>query len=355
MPAWVSALALFQWSEIPGTALSSVEPTAKMPGATGPRSKIETWCGAALKRSGSVYLIGAAGGHTDYAGNEVDALVLNTAKPQWVQLRGPSDASQVINDVQFYLDKRPSATHTYYASHFNESTNRLMVMSSQGVHGNYPPPPANYPYTGLSRSYSFNMATGDWDDPDYIAAFPGSGDHYACFCVQHPITGDIYYSRNYGDGWYQWLAATNRWQKLSSVTRGPWYCGAAIDPVRNRILTVGGYTPSAPAILGLDGSNLNVSFGGLGASALTVSNYPGVVYDEVLNRFFAFFNTADNKLRMLAVDAQTWEVSAPTLRGSEPAARPQGLHNAARYVPELRGIVLANSYNGNVLFMRTSL
>ncbi|MBH9576513.1 hypothetical protein [Inhella proteolytica] len=281
---------------------------------------------------------------------------MNVDAPRWEQLRAPSANEAIINGTQFYLDKRPSATHTYYATQFIESQDRLMVVASPGISGAlFPPAPPNFAYTGSARSFSFNLATGDWDDPDHVAPYPGQGDFTACLCVKHPVTDDLYYSRNYAEGWYRWTAATRRWDRLSSASRSPWYCGAAIDPVRNRMLTVGGYSPTAPQVLSLEGVNLGVRFGGLGAEALTVSGYPAVVYDDVLDRFLCLFNGPDGRIKLLSVHPQTWEVSKIELQGSEPMARPNGLLNAPQYVPELRGVVLTNSYTGNALFLRTSL
>jgi len=345
---------MWQWSEIPGTALASVEPSPRPIGATGPRSKIDAWCGAALRRRGSLYLIGAAGGHADYAGNEVNALDLSVAAPRWAELMPPSPASVVLDDVQFYLDGRPSATHTYYASHCIESQGRLVVVASQGVFSGFPPAPAGYAYKGTHRSYSFDLTRQAWDGPEHIAHFPGQGGSpTACFCVKHPHTDDIFYSRNNGDGFYQWLAAENRWVRRSNVSRSPWFCGAAIDPLRNRILTVGSYSVVAPSVIDLNGQTLAVQFGGLGAAALTLNGYPGVVYDEALDRFLVLFNS-NGRIRVLMVHPETWAVSTVPGLTAEPNARPNGLHNAAQYAPELGGIVLANSYSGNVLFLRTS-
>jgi len=282
-------------------------------------------------------------------------LALNTERPSWQQLRAPSDNATVLNGVQFYLDKRPSATHTYYATQFIESTGRLMVIGSPGVSGQlFVEPPGDYPFKGDLRSFSFDLSRGDWDAPDHVASFPGKGDFTACLCVKHPVSDDIYYSRNYGDGWYQWIAAQNRWLRLSGNGRNPWYCGAAVDPRRNRILTVGGYSATPPAMLGLDGSNLGLVFTGLGATALTVAGYPGVVYDEAAELFLSFHNTPEGRIRVHTVHAENLSVALAPLRGPEPLARPNGLHNAPQYVPELRGVVLANSYTGNVLFLRTS-
>ncbi len=354
MPDWVAALPLWHWHEIPNTALSSVEPTERSLGITGPRSKIDAWCGAALKRQGSVYMLGAAGGHGDYAGNEVDALQLNAATPQWVQLRGPTSNADIVNATQFYLDKRPAATHTYYATQFIETLNRMLVVGGGGLNGPFPMPPADFAYKGDKRSFSFNLATGDWDAPDYVALFPGTGDSTACLCVKHPWTDDVYYSRNNGSGWYRWTRVTNTWTRLSDVSRSPWYAGAAIDPLRGRMLLVGSYSATAPEVRKLDGTPVVAAFSGLGANALTLSGYPSVTYDETNDRYMVVFNWGTS-IRVLRVHPETWHVDEPTLTGVVPVARPNGLHNAMQYVPELRGFVVANRYDGNLVFLRAAM
>ncbi len=352
-PAWAKGLSTWRWTPIVGTALSSVEPAQRALGATGPSAKIDAWCGATLKRKGSVYMLGAAGGHTDYTGNEVDALDLLADQPAWAQLRAPSANADIIDSVQFYLDNRPSSTHTYYATQFIDRLNRMVVFASPGSWGSFPLAPLNYPFTGSSRSYSFDMAKKDWDAPDYIASFPGSGDFFGCLCVRHPLTGDVYYSRNYSSGWYRWTSAANRWDRLSDTSRAPWYAGSAIDTVRNRILVVGGYSPTAPLVLNLDGSAQQVTFGGLGADALKVTGYPGVVYDELNDIFVVAYNDGST-IKLLTVRASDLTVSSPTVTGSLPGARTNGIQNSLQYVPELRGIVIANSYRGDVYFMKTS-
>lgn len=353
LPAWVNSLPLWQWYAIPNTALSSVAPSATPIGATGPSSKIEAWCGATLKRSGSVYMLGAAGGHQDYAGNEVNALQLNTASPAWVQLRAPTPNASVIDAAQFYLDNRPAATHTYYATQFVEAQNRMLVMPSPGLGGLGPAAPGGWPYGGSSRSFSFSVAGNDWDAPDFIARFPGGGDFTCCLCAKHPVTEEIYYSRNYGDGWYRFTPSANTWTKLSSTTRAPWYAGSAIDPNRNRILIVGGYDANGPEVRDLSGNSLGVSFGGQGAGAIAVNGAPGVVYDEANDAFLVLFNSGSS-ISMKRVSASSWNIDTPPITGNAPAARMNGIQNSVQYVPELGGIVIANSYRGNVYFMRTS-
>jgi hypothetical protein len=353
LPAWVASLPLWTWYEIPNTALASVEPAIRPLGWTGPRSKIDTWNGAALKREGSIYILGAAGGHADYAGNEVNAIQLNSTAPQWIELRGPTRNSDIVDRTQFYLDLRPSSTHSYYATQFINPLNRMVVFASQGIYGQFPVAPADFPYRGDRRSFSFDMARNDWDSPDFIAQFPGTGDTYAAFCVKHPWTDDVYYSRNSGDGWYRWTHSSNSWVKLSTASRAPWYAGAAIDPKRNRMLIVGSYSPTAPEVRDLNGHLTPVNFGGLGAAVLTASGYPGVVYDEVNDTYLSLMNSGGT-IRTFRIDADSFVVDEPRTGGPTPVARTNGIMNSVQYVPELRGIVIANAYRGNVLFMRTA-
>ncbi len=356
-PTWVTNLPLNQWYQIPNTALSSVAPSPTPMGNTGPSAKIDAWNGATLKRSGSVYMLGAAGGHADYAGNEVDALTLNTESPAWVQLRAPSANTAVINSpASFYLDLRPAATHTYYATHFIDALNRMFVVASPGLNGPFPAAPVAWAYTGSQRTFSYNMTTGDWDPPDYVAPYTGGGDFTAAVTVKHQITGDIYMSRVFGGPWWKWTQTANSWSSISNGNGEQNYAGSAMDPTRNRFLVVGSYGGSSdPRVYNTTGQPVSVSFGGLGASALRLSGYPGVVYDEVNDKFWVAYNdSGSGTIKLFRIDASTWYVDQPTMTGTAPAVRPNGIHNSLQYVPELGGIAIANSYTGNVYFMRLS-
>ena len=102
----------------------------------------------------------------------------------------------------------------------------------------------------------------------------------------------------------------------------------------------------------LDGSKIATSFSGLGSATLTLAGYPGVTYDEAMDRYIVAFNSG-NAIRILRVHPETWFVDEPAMPGIAPAARTSGLQNAMQYVPELKGFVLANRYDGNVYFVRT--
>jgi hypothetical protein len=354
LPTWVSSLPLWQWYEIPNTALSSVAPAVRPLGINGPVSKITTWNGAALRRSGSVYMLGAAGGHADYAGNEVNAIELNTDNPRWVELKSPTPNSEIIDAAQFYKDLRPASTHTYYNTQYIDQRDRMLVFASPGLSGptTFPAPPADWPYMGSNRSFSFNYTTKDWDSPDYIALYTGGGDFTAGLAVKHQTTGDVYLARS-GSTWWRWNQSSNTWTNLGGYGESN-YAGAAIDPTRNRMLIVGDYSGlSAPRVRNLSGNPVSVSFGGLGADILKMAGYPGVVYDEANDTYLVFKNDSSG-ITTYRVNANTFAVDAPTVSGTLPAQRTNGIQNAIQYVPELGGVVIANSYTGNVKFMRTA-
>lgn len=237
-----------------------------------------------------------------------------------------------------------------------------MVFYSDGWTGNGTETatwPGGYTYTGNSRTFSFNLATNDWDGPNYVPQWNPGGDFTARLCAQHQTTGDVYMCNGANAsgadrGMWRYNASSNTLTQINiSTYRSTWYCGAAIDPTRSRMLIVGDYAgTTAPMVLGLDGNAVSATFGGLGASALTFGGYPGVVYDEVGDRFLVFKN--DATIAVYAVNASTWNVSLLSTTGTAPAQRPNGIHNSAQYVPQLGGVVIANSYTGNVKFLRLS-
>lgn len=367
LPPWAAKLPPWQWYQIPNTSLQAFDNanlTVRPPGVTGPSSKIIAWCGATLKRNGSIYLIGAAGGHADYAGNEVNALDLSQAAPQWAMLRGPSSTSDMIDSAPVYLDNRRAATHTYYATQFWEAGNRLILMAAPGMgYPSLPQPPSGFRWRDSNAlNMMFGLDTNDWDAPDINPGFPGAtnSDWTACMACTDASTGEIYYARTGDNGrFWKFNPATKVWTQLSNIYHGN-YAGSAVDHTRGRILIVGGYSPTAPRVVTTSGSSVDASFRGLGAPALTVSGYPAVVYDDAADAFLVFVNT--NPISVIRVDANTWEVSSPSntayasgpTNGSKPASRQNGLQNAVQYAPELHGVVVANSYSGNVYFMRTT-
>jgi hypothetical protein len=81
-----------------------------------------------------------------------------------------------------------------------------------------------------------------------------------------------------------------------------------------------------------------------------MGGYPGVVFDEHNDRFLVIKNSSP--LTIYAVTPDTWAVSLLATTGLAVPARQNGILNAIQYVPELKGLVLAQSYTSDVYFMR---
>src|SRR5688572_8836666 len=82
-----------QWGRIPNTKISSVLPNPLPPGWTGPASIVIAWNGGAYDSKRERILIGCAGGHADYTGNEIYAVevVAGTISRIW----GPTPNAQI--------------------------------------------------------------------------------------------------------------------------------------------------------------------------------------------------------------------------------------------------------------------
>lgn len=356
-PAWRVGMAAWEWKELTGTALSSVEPAhnSTIWGITGPSSKITAWCGATLKRAGSVYMLGAAGGHGDYFGNEVNAIALSADSPAWTELRGYSAPATVYNAVEVYADDRRSSTHTYYGTQFLQAANRMLIMPAPGpgAEGALPAAPGGYAYPdGWNGLCAFSPATNDWLDPEHYDVWPGGGDFTAALAAANPLTDEVYYART-SDSGRLWKFSGGTWSVLTSNLWHQNYAGAAVDPTRNRMLIVGDYAGSmAPRIVDLSNGNVTTpTFGGLGGGALQMGGYPGVVYEEGLDEFLVIQNT--NPITIYRVNAGTLSVSAASMTGTVPASRQNGVLSAIQYAPELGGLVFCNSYSGNLRFLAT--
>ena len=115
MPAWRQGMAVGEWKQLSGTALSNAPMTVStFPtlGNTGPTSKVDTWVGFAIDtRDSSVYSV-ANGGHHDYAGNEVNRIQLLDSAPKWTEPRASTPSTQTTESTAYYADGRHTSRHT---------------------------------------------------------------------------------------------------------------------------------------------------------------------------------------------------------------------------------------------------
>jgi hypothetical protein len=339
-PAWVSNLAIGQWAQIPNTAISGVEPSPVPPG-NGPRFKVDGWNSFVVDtRTSTVYSV-ANGGHADYAGNEVDALNLEVAQPQWVQKVAPTPSGQLGPGGQdFYPDGRPASRHSYYGVVLNASDDRIMLFGGAiwGTQGGFGNATSSYNITG-------NFYSTSSTHPD-IPGAPTAGAYSL-----NPLTGDIYMNINWT--LYRWNRSANTWSTLNptgSPSNG-YYTMSAMDPSRGRIFFLGG--PDANHHLYTIANNAwaAVTLGGSNAGDVAAAEEAAMFYVPAFDRFLVRKAAAGGTVYI--IDPQTFAVTtlATTGGGSIPGTI-NGPFNKFLYVPRLGGAVYVPTYSGNAWFLR---
>lgn len=341
LPAWVNALAIGQWFQIPSTAMSSVAPSPTPAGNTGPQSKVIAWTSfVADPRTSKVYSL-ANGGHNDYSGNEVDVLDLERAQPAWSQLLPPTPNAQLTNCQNYYADGRPAARHTYYGVTFNELDDRIMLLG--GViwcaGGGF--------FTPIS---SYNIGANAWS-PSTTHGSVTNAFASAPAYTSDPSTGDIYGLADFVLG--RWNRSSNTFATLNPVGSVPvgYQAMSAFDSLRGRILFLGGggsahhlYTPSSNTMA-------PVSLSGADAVNVAGAQQNSMVYVAAIERFLIRGGSSGGAVYQ--VNPSTFEVTTFVTTGG--AAIPSTLNgpfNKFLYVPRLGGAVYVPSYSGNAWFLR---
>ena len=312
-------------------------------GYSGPNAKVSAWTGFAVDTRDSSIYSAANGGHTDYAGNEVNRIRLTDNAPAWTEPRAATPVAQVVSNATHYADGRPTSRHSYYGTAINEVRNRAMVFSGARWGDGY----------SLFGLDGFNLATNDWDGartyPDASSADLGPANGWAT--VDHKSTGDVYAIANFNI--LRWSSASNVWSRR--LTNGPiygQYAASAVDTKRNRILVVGGNANDHGVYDMAANTASNITFSGPNAGALA-GDGNGMVYDPILDAFLLRKGSAGGTV--YHINAQTFSVDTlSTSSGDQMPATSNGVWTRFLYVPNLKGIVYFPSFSGQAWFLRTS-
>ncbi|MDH3314148.1 MAG: fibronectin type III domain-containing protein [Gammaproteobacteria bacterium] len=343
LPAWVNALTIGQWHEIPNTAMSGVAPSPTPAGMTGPASKVIAWTSFVVDtRTSKVYSV-AGGGHNDYAGNEVDVLDLDRDQPVWSELLAPSPSGQVTDCQNYYLDSRPTSRHTYYGSTFNEFDNRIMLFTGAGYCSNGGPASAISSYNIGSNTYSPPTTHGNVTTQ---CVAPNST------FTANPLTGDVF--ALCGNAFAKWTRSTNVFANMSpsgTYTANGYKAMSAFDTTRERAFFLGGsgdvhqiYTPGTNTFA-------QITLNGANQADVATLDTGAMTYIPAIDRYLV--RNAASGGTVYQVNPSTFEVTTlPTTGGGSVPATINGPYNKFLYVPNLRGAVYVPSYAGNAWFLR---
>lgn len=342
-PAWREGQAIGEWRSLSGTGLSSVAPSPTPAGNTGPSSKTDAWTSfAADPRTNKVYCA-ANGGHSDYAGNEVDVLDLSANSPSWSQLRAPTAAGSVVSNADYYSDGRPSARHTYYGVVICQQNDELLIFGGN-VYGS----------SGILTAdvAAFDLTTGDWKADGTRPNMPtGTTALQAHPTVVDPATGDVYILSN--EMVNRWTRSTNTWSERVPQYGGPYGFEAmsAFDSARNRILVVGGLADNVK-LYTLSGDAMTSPT--LTGSAASINTQDGAAMQYVSGIDKYLVRLGGSGGTVYQIDPVTWDVSTFSTTGgaSIPATNGVAPYNKFLYLPNLGGCVYTPTYSGDAWFLR---
>lgn len=232
-PAWVTALPLMTWAQIPNTRMDSI--LAPDPRGFSPKTALAQ-CGAALREANSEMWL-MTGGHADGCSNAVYSISLESETPAWVMRRGPTPTEQIQTDVHHYLDGRPTSTHTGWTVQYNQQRDLFMRFGVTAAYGS-----GGYNAKSLD---AFDPVTNDWLPAGTFSDCPITPNMDRCTAK---VGEDVFQQGESGSAnivrWQNSAGPYGAWDTVgygSVFEKGP---ALIHDPIRNRLVRFDRYRPT---------------------------------------------------------------------------------------------------------------
>jgi hypothetical protein len=336
-PALAQIPGTLGWYEIPNSRLRPVcaaeNGFPQIHGNTGCPAIYSAWGGGALDTSRNRLLIWG-GGHTDYAGNEVYALDLDT-----LTMARLNDPSSVIRDGctngGTYADGKPVSRHTYNQLAYLPNQDALFAWGGSqwqcGFHTN--------------DVWSFSLASLSWTE---LSMTNGPRAGFGRSVAYDPNSALVYARDDFN--LFSFAPAADAWTRRTAteVAAEDTKTGV-IDPVRKRYYyyerdhptTVHWYDISSAT-----GTVTRQSLATSGCSFMTDEG-SGWEYDPVQDKLVGW--AGGDSVYLMNPD--TGACTTVTHAGG-PDALPQGIFGRFRYVPALNLFVTCNSVDTNCHVLR---
>ena len=325
---------------------------------TNPATGTFTFSGGALRQSDSMLMSFGGGGRT-WGGNEVRALPLQSDAPRWFCLIKPSPASGVwpnaSNSKAYYNpDGTPVSRHAYTAPHYNAQRDELIV------YGCGPVWPMDQGKGWQVDAISLAPGAKWHPAAHYGTMYSRAGGYEGNWVASNPATGDVYFPSSHVI--QLWKNATGAPGPVIidtgwvDVDRG----AALVDPVRNRLIRIGPRRGKGDSQLGyFDLSTQPATYHDVVPRGPTLERASGAgfVHDTVLDKFLYFPDLGV----VYVIDPVTFDVAPLPTTGKPPVPYGAGVNGGdaaiftrMQYVPNLRGVVIAQAFDKPVYFLRTS-
>lgn len=281
----------------------------------------------------------AGGGHTDYAGNEVEKIALNVTSPAWAQVLAPTTNANLL-DADYYSDGKPAAVHHYYGIGWNSADSRIMLVGGSRWNSG----------AISAKTNSFNIGGGTYSASGTHTDLPASVNVQEERSQGRDSRNDnIYVFANFNVA--KWTRSTNTWSSPISGQTAPFFqrAGCAFDSSRNRFFLLNESARNNFQTYDPDGNSFSTQT--LTGTSLAATDRRSLVYVSAIDAFLV--REAGAGGTVYKIDAATNVVSdfGATGGGSIPATT-NGPNNKFLYVPALQGCVYVPEYTGNVWFLR---
>lgn len=340
VPAYLAAQPLNTWFEVTGTD-----------GAGG--AVLNEYSG--LARVDNKWVAAGAGGHSA-SDNRVVSIDLGADAPTWSLLKAASGSAQ--QDVAYYVDGKPSSSHTYHQTH-GISGNRVMNVGRRVPYGQ----------GDFNAVDAFDLTTNQW--VGVVPDAPGtSGSGFAnvspsgYYAQTQDANGDLWCVLHSNGNVAKYTVATNSWSQptmanqVAANVRYPW----ALDTLRGQNFGLAwgdgeGVSSGVRAVVLTPTTQIEISFNA--SSALTqfqsdAPMYAGMDYDAHNDRFLFYSTSGTNRVYVITPNAgTTWDMSILSASGALPAStRP--LVKKLAYFPVLKTVFLMLDQASNIYALRVA-
>ena len=333
------------WQDLPNTQLKSVCPADGFNGINYPFADhcsyvITAWSGAVADTKRNRLIIWG-GGHVDYYGNEVYSLNLGANPPTLTRLTDPSDFTKNpagCPDTNT-VDGTPVSRHTYNGIVYLPVQDKLFSFAGS-------PAPCGGPWSNRSYTLDLSQAVPKWQTMDPIKGYNVGLQETSAVCGYDPNTQTVIC--NSTGVFFRYDPATNTNTLLSSGQNIPYSSTGVVDPKRKLFIFMGTpYLSTTPQVMALDlssGSSFklqNWSSQVSGCDGLASANYPGLVYDPVLDRIVGWPN-AGNTVYIFNPDQKTCTTQTFPNGPTNTLASTTGTFGRFQYFPGLNAYGLVS-------------
>lgn len=318
------------WYEIPNTKIAPVCPQVSGIGSCD--AVILAWNSGIADTKRNRHIIWG-GGHSDYFGNEVYALDLNTLA--LTRLNSPGSFSNVGSCPETYSDGTPSARHTYDGLAYIASADKMFAFGgSKSNCGNF-----------TNAAWAFNLASPAWQNlnPSGNSLYGGPGA-----IAEYDINTGKVIVADTGSLW-AYTPSSNSYAQLTNSAALDYHLSGVIDSDRKLFIAVGGGQFRAFNIAGASTTMQNWDSQVSNCNGLRNSDSPGLAYDTVQHKVIGW--TGGASVYIFDPDTKSCVISSPS--GTNPGAAPsQGINGHFQYFPALNIFTVVNSINQNAFSLR---